>query len=127
LFNLRNRNGNPFKGEAGDYRDVKLAFVLSFLFFVVSGLVVLRNQDDLSSYCVPVDPAVNATFEQVEMRSNHIDYAAGSNLTSPLMKLFYSIDKMSYLSTEAKCYTYTTDEVYSYNYNIWTLGFFIGL
>jgi hypothetical protein len=51
FVNLKNRNGNPFMGPDGDYIDVVKAFVFSFLFFALTGMVVLRQSHDESSYC----------------------------------------------------------------------------
>ena len=51
LVNLKNRNGNPFKDSEGTYIDITKTFAFSILFFALSGIVVLRQRDDLASYC----------------------------------------------------------------------------
>jgi len=57
MFNHSNRNHNPFKGSDGTYIDIKKTFVFSFIFYAISGLIVLREAHSLSSYCDESAPA----------------------------------------------------------------------
>jgi hypothetical protein len=117
LVNLKNRNGNPFQGPEGDYVDVCKAFVFSFIFYALSGIVTLRQTHDESSYCAtparvkPIepfyDPSYDTGFEITddsttvsELTLNQgfvmssevnydINYEAAQNLEHPLQKLFF--------------------------------------
>ena len=47
----------------------------------------------------------------------------------PVLQVFASIDQMDYLTRirNPECHLYSPEEVFSYNYYIWTLAYFIGL
>lgn len=51
LVNLQNERKNPFKGHDGTFKDFKLTFVFAIMLFMFSGIVVLRQDYDLDTYC----------------------------------------------------------------------------
>ena len=55
VVNLQNKRGNPFLGADGTYGTIKKAIIFSVLFFFLSGIVVLRQKEDLSNYCKELD------------------------------------------------------------------------
>lgn len=123
IVNLRYERKNPFKGSDGTYKDFKIMLVLCIVLFFTSGIVVLRHNEDLKSYC------------EGSHRKEFIHDPAITNINTKasLHKLFMSIDQMNYshrmvktLSTPG-CHEYSAEEVFSYNYFIWTLGYIIGL
>eukprot|EP00347_Sterkiella_histriomuscorum_P019710 403340585 len=123
LVNLTNSRKNPFKGSDGTYKDFRILLVLCFALFFTSGIVVLRQNEDLKSYC-----------EQGHQREVIRDpIQTDINLNAPLHKIFMSIEKMNYGQRVAytppspQCHEYTAQEVFHFNYFVWTLGFLLGL
>ncbi len=92
------------------------------MLFFFSGIVALRQNYDLESYC---DEKKEGRFiyENVMRDISTIDTKA------PLHKLFISIEKMNYLGqlSAPNCHIYSLFEVFKYNYFVWTTGYFLGL
>ncbi len=59
VVNLKYERKNPIKGSDGTYKDFKMTFGFALLLFFFSGIVVLRQDFDLDTYCK--EPP---TFEQ---------------------------------------------------------------
>ncbi|CDW87216.1 UNKNOWN [Stylonychia lemnae] len=126
LVNLKNIRGNPFLGFNNSYYHFKYTIFLSFALFLTSGIVVFRQSHDLASYCEhnsQIDPFI---VNPVDPKQTDIDVHA------PLFKIFMTIEKMNYtrpysILDKPDCYIYSDDEVFDYNYHIWTFAFLLGL
>jgi hypothetical protein len=110
---------------------------MAVIMFAVAGMVTVRQQQDLSEYCKPAPP-INDTLAgdyfipQTVMESGfpRMNFTAAQLSDKPLHHIFASIDRMDYLTkhlTAPECHTYSSWEVFSYNYFIWVAAFFIGL
>jgi hypothetical protein len=51
IVNLKNVRKNPFAGPRKNFYDIKFTIFLCFFVFIFSGVVVLRQKHDLSSFC----------------------------------------------------------------------------
>ena len=106
LVNLRNERKNPFLDCHLSYKSFLLTVtVIAPLFFFVSAIVTLRGQHDLDGYCT----------------SDFMPKQQETVLTGDAF-----LDSLPSDETPS-CKTYTLQEVFKYNYMVWTLGYFIGL
>jgi hypothetical protein len=112
VVNLNFERGSLFKDARGGYTSFKQTVLFSFLFFFISGMVVLRQKDDLQGYCG--EQPANATSSFELSLANHtgnftpnytmaytnmgVNVAAADQLAHPLSKLMYTIDKMRYIA-----------------------------
>jgi len=142
VVNLQNYRGDPFMSRDGSYKDIKSQVLMAVLMFALAGMVTLRQKNDLSEYCKPIPPPTpdNTTLagdfyippSLLESgSSSKLNMTAAALLSDkPLHQIFASIDRMDYLSkhlTEAECKTYSSWEIFKYNYFIWVAAYFIGL
>ena len=106
LVNLRNERKNPFLDHHLSYKSFVLTVtVVAPAFFFISAIITLRGQHDLDGYC-------NSDFVPI--------------LGKPSMTGDTFLDSLPVDETPS-CKTYTLQEVFKYNYMVWTLGYFIGL
>lgn len=105
IVNLSNERKNPFLDNHMSYRSFFLTVTLvAPVFFFVSAIVTLRGQHDLDGYC------------HTELVPQKQVYLTGDPFLDSLPR-----------DPEPECKVYTRDQVFDYNYYIWTIGFFIGL
>jgi hypothetical protein len=64
VVNLQNYRGDPFMSRDGTYKDIKQQLWMAALMFAFSGMVTLRQKQDLSEYCKPPTP-VNSTLSSL--------------------------------------------------------------
>ncbi len=67
VVNLQNYRGDPFMSRDGSYKDIKTQLLMAVLMFGLSGMVTVRQKNDLSEYCKPIPPptpenTTNSTF-----------------------------------------------------------------
>ncbi len=138
VVNLQNYRKDPFMSRDGSYKDIKTQVIMAALMFALAGMVTMRQKLDLSEYCKPPVPPINETYTEfmqhqlapVEVALSRINMTAIDMSDKPLHHIFASIDKMDYLNSQLgneNCYTYSTWEVFKYNYFIWVAAYFIGL
>ena len=132
VVNLQNQRANPFIGADGTYGDIKFNVILTCLMFAFAGMVTLRQKDDLSNYCK--SNTLNLAFNNNVEKNFNIFNLTHAELSSdkPLQQIFASIDMMDYLTKREQtqppeCHLYSNQEVFNYNYYIWTAAYFVGL
>jgi len=84
VVNLGNNRPNPFMSSNGTYKDIKWTMVYAFAFFLASGIVVLKQREDLDSYCHKDHIANNHHLERGLQGSPMINHEAAKMLEMPL-------------------------------------------
>jgi len=92
----------------------KTLFIVNPVMFLMTFNVNLRGAYDLKSYCSEsvIDTHGRGTFV---------------NTADPMMQLFQSVQQTDYLRQGIGCRTYSEEQIFQYNYYIWTFAFFLGL
>lgn len=138
VVNLQNYRKDPFMSRDGSYKDIKMQVMMAVGMFALAGMVTLRQKNDLSEYCKPPVPPINETLAgdfflpQTVMESGFpkMNMTAAMLSDKPLHHIFASIDRMDYLTkhlTEPECHSYSSWEIFKYNYLIWVAAYFVGL
>jgi hypothetical protein len=92
----------------------KTLFVVNPVMFLISFNVNLRGAFDLKSYCAE---------ETIDTHGRGTYFGT----TDPMMQMFQSVKEVDYLGQGIGCRTYSDDQIFQYNYFVWTTAFFIGL
>eukprot|EP00347_Sterkiella_histriomuscorum_P013135 403365878 len=138
VVTLAYKRKSMFIGRDGQFQDLKWLIIFGVTFYFISGLVVLRQSTDMSSYCNA--NKTHAYNIEVELMSE----LAEDIKMKPLHKIFKSIHQMDYLKQrigsanhqpalqqsqveQGECKIYSNEEVFNYNYYIFTVGYFVGL
>lgn len=81
--NLRGERGNPFKSIDGSFKDIKLTIFYAFVFYFISGLVILRQKYDFSNYCLPPQNTTLDSF-RASIVPPAINHTAAIDMPKPL-------------------------------------------
>jgi hypothetical protein len=92
----------------------KTLFIVNPIMFLITFNVNLRGAYDLKSYC-----------GQETIDTNGRGTVFGT--ADPMMQMMQSVSRADYLGQGIGCRTYTDDQIFQYNYFIWTVGLFLGL
>ena len=119
------------------------------IFFMISGMVVMRSRYDLDGYCSDIRKGYlsGETNEILLQASKYEDKPSSDSLFSDtnhesfmnedgeidLQLLFmHTIAQTSYFSKwqalgsfTPECHLYSDDEIFQYNFYVWGLGFFL--
>ena len=128
---------NPFTSGNDSYGSFKKMLILVPILFMFSGLIVLRQTEDLSEYCKEHQTA-NGYSKHVAMLKQGYSAESVSALKNVIatedrnMLFLHSLQMTNYLGAietrhqvSPDCHIYTSEEVFNWNFYMWTLGFLL--
>ena len=106
----------------------KKMLMLSPVLFLASGLIVMRQKQDLAGYCQNANDYRHRVILQAAPEEPLNVLKGVLKADDPNVVLIHTLQTANYLrafATPAECHVYTDDEIFNYNFWLWTAGFIL--
>jgi len=130
FINLINcQRKNPFTSGNNTYKDIKILLIVAPIIFLLSGVVIFRQANDLSGYCGQQSEEANGAshhgktifLKMSEEDASNVDtLGAVLETEDDMVLLFHTLQQSNYLKSykgraEPACETYTQEEIFKWN------------